>query len=140
MTTPTPTQPLHVTIHPEGAGPARTFWSGDGPSFSDFLDTINPLQHIPVISNLYQSLTGDVISPGAKIIGGALFGGPIGLLASIFNGIIEQNTGKDFIGNLVASAEGEPPSAPVSPGEPYLSPNQRAAYNAYTHTQDLLKA
>ncbi|MGB6086494.1 MAG: hypothetical protein WBF74_07845, partial [Parvibaculum sp.] len=27
--------------------------------FSDFLDVINPLQHIPIVSSIYRELTGD---------------------------------------------------------------------------------
>jgi len=50
--------------------------------FNDIIDIINPLQHIPVVSSLYQSLTGDTIGAVAQIIGGAAFGGPIGGLVS----------------------------------------------------------
>lgn len=49
---------------------------------SDVIDIINPLQHIPVISHLYQRVTGDTIGSIAEIVGGALFGGPIGLVTS----------------------------------------------------------
>lgn len=50
--------------------------------FSDIVDMVNPLQHIPVVSSLYQGATGDTIGAIAKIIGGAIFGGPIGALTS----------------------------------------------------------
>ena len=81
----TVTTPLQVTIYPKDTSGQDTpavsanskqqpFWSGEGPSFKDVLDTINPLQHIPIISSIYQSLTGDVQSTGAKLTGGALFG------------------------------------------------------------------
>jgi hypothetical protein len=76
-------------------------------SFADLLDTINPLQHIPVISNIYRGLTGDTLSAGAQIIGGALFGGPIGLIASIAGSIIEQQTGKDIAANVFAAVTGQ---------------------------------
>lgn len=49
--------------------------------FLDFLDIINPLQHIPVVSTIYQHVTGDTIKPAAEIFGGALFGGPVGAMA-----------------------------------------------------------
>ena len=48
----------------------------------DVIDIINPLQHIPVISHLYQRMTGDTIGSIAEIVGGALFGGPVGLVTS----------------------------------------------------------
>lgn len=50
--------------------------------FSDIIDMVNPLQHIPIVSNLYQSATGDTLGSIAKIVGGALFGGPVGALVS----------------------------------------------------------
>jgi hypothetical protein len=64
-------------------------------SFRDFLGIINPLQHIPIVGSIYRAITGDVIAPAARVVGGALFGGPIGLMASVANAIMEQATGKD---------------------------------------------
>ena len=43
--------------------------------FSDILDIVNPLQHIPLVSNLYQSATGDTMGAIAQIVGGGVFGG-----------------------------------------------------------------
>lgn len=51
-------------------------------SFGDLVDIINPLHHIPVVSNLYEAATGDTIGAIAKIVGGAIFGGPIGAVTS----------------------------------------------------------
>ena len=48
------------------------FFGKDGFTFLDFLDMVNPLHHIPIVSTLYQSITGDTIDPGAKIVGGTL--------------------------------------------------------------------
>ncbi len=50
--------------------------------FADIVDMINPLQHIPIVSGLYQSATGDTIGSIATIVGGAIFGGPLGALIS----------------------------------------------------------
>lgn len=72
-------------------------------SFADILDLINPLQHIPGVSTVYQAITGDKPSAGAQIIGGAIFGGPLGFIASIANAIIEQETGKDVAQNVFAA-------------------------------------
>jgi hypothetical protein len=68
----------------------------NGFTFFDFLDIVNPLQHIPVVSTLYRSLTGDEIDPGAKIAGGTLFGGPVGAAISIADVAMEESTGQDF--------------------------------------------
>src|SRR3546814_18549505 len=51
-------------------------------TFSDLLDLVNPLQHIPGVAQVYRAVTGDAIKPAVKIVGGALFGGPIGDIAS----------------------------------------------------------
>jgi hypothetical protein len=52
----------HDYIDPVDSG---QFWSTDeGPTFAEFLDIINPLQHIPVVSTIYRAITGDQISPG----------------------------------------------------------------------------
>ncbi len=71
--------------------------------FADFLDVINPLQHIPGVSTIYQAMTGDKISTGAQVAGDALFGGPIGLVASIANAIVAQESGKNIGENLLAA-------------------------------------
>lgn len=54
-----------------------------GFSFGDFIDVINPLQHIPGVAELYRSITNDQISDGARKTGNMLYGfalgGPVGL-------------------------------------------------------------
>lgn len=74
---------------------------------ADFLDIINPLQHIPLISQIYRELTNDQIKPGARIIGGAVFGGGVGLATSSVNAVVEEETGKDVPTNLIASLSGQ---------------------------------
>ncbi len=76
-------------------------------SFNDLLDTVNPLQHIPVVSSIYRSLTGDTISPGARVAGGALYGGPIGLVASVFDAAVATITGADLGEHLIAGLTGD---------------------------------
>lgn len=76
-----------------------------GFSFGDFLDIINPLQHIPVVSTIYREITGDECGPVANILGGALFGGLIGLASSAVDAVVEMATG-EHIGEHVLSALG----------------------------------
>lgn len=83
------------------------FFGEDGFSFWDFVDMVNPLQHIPLVATAYREITGDEIDPGARLAGGTLFGGPIGLAASTFNVILEHNTGKDSGEHVVAWFNGE---------------------------------
>ena len=86
----------------------------DEPSFWDLLDVINPLQHIPVVSNIYREMTGDQIGVGARLAGGTLFGGVIGLVASAVDCIIEEGTGQDTGGHMLALFRDEGGSAPTT--------------------------
>lgn len=71
-------------------------------SFSDLVDIVNPLHHIPGVSAIYREISGDTISAGARIAGGALLGGPIGLLTSVINAMVAEETGRDIGQNLFA--------------------------------------
>ncbi len=86
-----------------------SLWGEDGFGFDDFLDIINPLQHIPVVSTLYREFTGDELSPGARVIGGGIFGGGIGLATSVVNSAIEMGTGKDIGDHVLAMFKDEAP-------------------------------
>lgn len=90
----------------QSAGSTALF-GPEGPGLKDVVDILNPLQHIPIVSNIYQSLTGDTASAGAQLIGGALIGGPLGFLASLANVIFEQETGHSAGAAVVASLTGE---------------------------------
>ena len=78
----------------------------DKVSFADLIDTVNPLQHIPLVSTLYRDLTGDQISPQARIAGGALYGGPIGLVTSLIDSAVNTVTGDDIGGHVFATLFG----------------------------------
>jgi hypothetical protein len=73
-------------------------------TFADVLDVINPLQHLPVIGTIYRKLTGDTIKPMSDIVGGAIFGGPIGAVASTANVVVKSTTGRDIAENAFALA------------------------------------
>jgi hypothetical protein len=73
----------------------------DGFTFFDFLDIINPLQHIPVISTIYRSITGDQIDPGSRIAGATLFGGPLGGALASMDVAIKHKTGFDIVEHSV---------------------------------------
>lgn len=96
----------------EGPSPTGAGGPAVDLSFGDFLDLINPLQHIPVVSTIYRTITGDEISGPAKILGGMLFGGPIGFIASAFDTIVAQATGRDM-GETVLAAFAGPEESPA---------------------------
>ena len=84
--------------------------NADGPSFSDLLDLVNPLQHIPVVSNLYQQETGDNMGAVAKIAGATVIGGPVGGAIALANEVLEAFTGSDAVGHLMGIAGIEKPA------------------------------
>ena len=91
---------------------ANSLVGEDGVTFSDFLDVVNPLQNIPVVSSYYRESTGDEASMMAKLAGGALYGGLFGVgaiagfAASLVNTILENQTGKDVGGHVLATLQG----------------------------------
>ena len=78
--------------------------------FLDFLvtlfDIINPLEHLPIISTIYEHVTGHHMNPVARIAGDTLYGGPIGAAVGVANVISEKQTGKDIGENVVAMLSG----------------------------------
>jgi hypothetical protein len=74
----------------------------DDLSFGDVLEMINPLQHIPLVSNLYQNATGTKISPLAHMIGGAILGGPLGFAVAGINAVFEEGTGRSLLENIIS--------------------------------------
>lgn len=102
-------QPSEYIRAQEAAGktmPARPgLFGSEGFTFGDFLDVINPLQHIPIVSTIYRAVTGDTIKPGSRIAGDTLFGGPIGLAAGVIDAMVQESTGKD-IGEQAMAAVG----------------------------------
>jgi hypothetical protein len=65
----------------------------------------SPLHHLPIIGFIYRSITGDTISPASKVAGGALFGGVIGLAASVADTVLEEASGKNAANHIVALLE-----------------------------------
>lgn len=59
-------------------------------AFAELVDVANPLQHVPLVSDIYRARSGDTISDGARLGGhvaiGTVVGGPVGALigAGIF--------------------------------------------------------
>lgn len=75
-------------------------------AFADILDLFNPLQHIPIVSSIYRAVTGDEISGPATVLGGALFGGPLGFVAGIVEAISSQIAGESLGEMAIAAAFG----------------------------------
>lgn len=126
----TPTTAAQALAPPAGDGDGQpasdrdTFapFGEDGFTFADLLDVVNPLQHIPIIGTVYRELTGDALSPAARLAGGTLFGGAIGAVIAGINIAVEDASGKDVGEQVIALFSGdaakEAPATAVAAAEP----------------------
>ena len=57
-------------------------FGANGFDLSDGFDTVNVLNHVPVVSELYKNISGHDVSAISKLAGGYLYGGPTGLAFS----------------------------------------------------------
>ncbi|MEP3115256.1 hypothetical protein [Nisaea sp.] len=94
-------KPSHATSEADEGG-----WGPDGFGFDDFVDIVNPLQHLPFVSTLYREFTGDTIAPAARTAGSALYGGPAGLVAGVANVMFEAESGSDIGATMIAEFTG----------------------------------
>jgi hypothetical protein len=76
-------------------------------TLDDFLDIINPLQHLPLVSIVYREITGDEIKPAMRILGDIGYGGPMGFVSSCAQVLFEAIFGDDMAGTAVAMITGE---------------------------------
>jgi hypothetical protein len=51
---------------------------------------------------VYRAFTGDDLSPASRVLGDALFGGPIGAATGVANAILEYASGKDVGQHVLA--------------------------------------
>ncbi len=102
----TPPSPTDKGLEHEVAADDSFMFGEDGLTFGDMLDTINPLHHLPVVGPIYRELTGDEISPAARMAGGTIFGGPIGFVAALANVAIEETSGDDIGGTIFSAFTG----------------------------------
>lgn len=123
---------LHYAHAEPAAGTIIPDTEAESFGFGDLIDIVNPLHHIPLVNHLYEGVTGDTIKPSSRIIGGAIFGGVAGAAAGIANVIVEEETGKDLTGNMVALVtKGDLPQTKpqhLSP-EQHLDQAARVAFN-----------
>jgi len=102
----TPVSPVEAIVGGQKQEPEE-----DGSGFLDtLLDTVNPLQHIPGVSQAYRAVSGDESSALANMAGGFLFGGPVGLAAGAATSFFEMLTGKDLMGHAMAFFQGDEPA------------------------------
>jgi hypothetical protein len=82
---PVPSQPVLPALGPDDHVPVPGTLS-----FGAFLSALNPLHHLPVVGTIYRAATGETIAPPLRVLGGALFGGPVGLFSAAIFAAIEE--------------------------------------------------
>lgn len=87
--------------------------------WDDFLDLINPLQHIPFVNMAYRAVTGDEIYGAARMVDVAF--GPLAGASTAVDLAFRDVTGESMAENAIAAvfgtgeaAPGEEPLADVS--------------------------
>jgi hypothetical protein len=102
-------------LDPEAAPPVSTvkakpftLWEKETFAFRDFIDILNPLQHIPIVATVYRNLTDDKIGAAPRVIGGALWGRIGGLVGGVVNAVMDWFTGKDLGDHVYAAFFGNP--------------------------------
>ena len=125
-------RPTKIDVRPEGKD---SFFGADGLSFRDALDAINPLNHIPIVSDLFENLTGHEASTGSKLIGGTLLGGPIGFVASLAGVIYKNETGESVVGTAYAAITGDESVAVASAEQSEDQPERLGALESEEETE-----
>jgi hypothetical protein len=86
----------------ENPDSVKLFLGEDGKfGFDDFIDIINPLQHIPFVNLAYRALTGDEINGAAQMVG-AVAMGPASALSTVVDLAFKSETGEGIAANGIA--------------------------------------
>lgn len=78
----------------------------DGLGMEDVFDTVNVLNHIPVVSEIYQNVSEHKVDAFSSLAGGFMMFGPVGLAVSAVDVATEQFTGKSMLSNAFDFAAG----------------------------------
>jgi len=102
-------------------------FGADGLTFFDVIDMVNPLQQIPLVGQLYRRFTGDDFDPGSRVIGGALYFGPIGAAAAVVNVAVDETTGKDIGEHMISMIDDSGTLSPDDEPKNIVAKNQAQA-------------
>jgi len=106
----------------------RLFLGPDGEfGWDDFVDLINPLQHIPFVNIAYRAITGDEIHGAARLVDFAL--GPLAGVSTAVDLAFRDVTGDSMAHNAIAAVFG---TGEATPGE---EPTGDVSVNTASATQ-----
>lgn len=87
-------------------GARELFLGPDGKfGWDDFVDIINPLQHIPVVAQIYRAVTGDQAYGLSNFVGALPFG-PLSVASAIADTVVRAQTGRDAGTDMAAAVLG----------------------------------
>lgn len=90
----------------ETPGANELFLGPDGKfGWDDALDIINPLQHIPVVAQIYRAVTGDQ-AYGLSQFAGAIPFGPVSIISAVIDTVVRSETGRDAGTDIAAAILG----------------------------------
>jgi hypothetical protein len=101
----------------ESAESRALFLGPDGEfGWDDFLDLINPLQHIPFVNMAYRAITGDEIYGAARMVDAAF--GPLAGASTAIDLAFRDVTGESMAANAIAAVfgTGDSTSGGATPG------------------------
>jgi hypothetical protein len=110
---------------PDGAGPIGPdqLWpTAIHPSHDEAMQCLNPLQYLPGVGMIYRAATGTTLPMPCRVLGGALSGGPVGMLLAGFGGMLEgllsmkPDLSRPSVPAGMAATGSEAPMTPISPG------------------------
>jgi hypothetical protein len=89
----------------ESEASRKLFLGPDGEfGWDDFVDLINPLQHIPLVNIAYRAITGDEIYGAARMVDMAF--GPLAGVSTAIDLAFLDMTGESMASNAVAALFG----------------------------------
>mgnify|MGYP000182467125 CR=1 FL=1 len=73
----------------------------DGLGIKDGFDALNLLNHVPIVSEVYQNVSESHVSAASKLTGGLLYGGVTGLSFSALDLAVEYVSGSSISENIL---------------------------------------
>ncbi|ROQ28510.1 hypothetical protein [Gallaecimonas pentaromativorans] len=93
------------------SGGLKMFADGNTPSLGDFIDIVNPLQHIPVVDRYYQKWTGDEQGYVPQMLGSTLYGGALGAATTLASIGATEALGKNPVDYVTDKITGDDTAA-----------------------------